>query len=206
MEHPGQTATPDASRETQERLDVYLALLRKWNRKINLVAPSTLETAWSRHFLDSAQILEMAPQGWTHWVDIGSGGGFPGMVIAVLTADEMPDRQISLIEADTRKATFLRTVARETGAGVNVIADRIEQADPQNADVVSARALAPLPRLLEYVHRHCRPGGTALLMKGAQAQSEVSEARKSWHFDLKESPSLTESQAVILEVRELRGV
>jgi 16S rRNA (guanine527-N7)-methyltransferase len=196
----------DVSRETQERLDLYLDLLSKWNRKINLVSPTTVSEAWTRHILDSAQIFALRPTGAERWTDLGSGGGFPGMVIAMLARGAGLTQTTVLIESDTRKATFLRTVARETGTPAVVLAERIERADPQNADVVSARALAPLPKLLEYVARHCDKNGTALLLKGAQAKSELSEARESWHFQLEESPSLTDSQATVLKLRELRRV
>lgn len=196
----------DVSRETLDRLEIYYELLRKWNPKINLVAPSTLAVARRRHFLDSFQLLSKAPTDWRRWVDLGSGGGFPGLVVAIAVAETHASGKVTLIEADARKATFLRAVARETDIPVSVVCERIEHASPSNADIVSARALAPLPKLLEYVSRHCRADGTALLLKGAKADSEVSEARKYWHFVLRESSSLTDSTATILEIRELRGV
>jgi len=196
----------DVSRETLERLEHYEALLKKWSRRINLVAPSTLAQAWARHIEDSAQVLAMCPGDARKWVDLGSGGGFPGMVVAILGRELFPELQVTLIESDTRKATFLRTVAREADVSATVLPQRIEEATPQNADVVSARALAPLPVLLGYVARHCRPSGTALLLKGEKAHSELSEARKHWHFKSEESQSATHKDAVILKVWELQGV
>lgn len=196
----------DVSRETLEKLDQYLGLLRKWNHKINLVSPSTLETAWDRHIADSAQLFAVRPERVDLWADLGSGGGFPGMVVAILAQQHSPGQRTVLVESDHRKAAFLRTVARETQTPVEIIAERIEAVPPLGADVVSARALAPLPKLLGYVARHCRPEGTALLLKGAQVQSELSDARKYWHFQSEESPSVTDPQAVVLKLKELRGV
>ncbi|MEM9393851.1 MAG: 16S rRNA (guanine(527)-N(7))-methyltransferase RsmG [Pseudomonadota bacterium] len=196
----------DVSRETEARLQTYYKLLRRWNQKINLVAPSTIEDAWQRHFLDSLQILDGAPEGWQTWVDLGSGGGFPGMVVAISVDQGQMERRVTLIESDQRKATFLRTVARETQTPVSILSERIEAADPLAADVVSARALAPLGKLLSLAEPHCHPEGTLLFHKGEKVQSELSEARKSWQFKVTESPSLTDPTASILKIRELRRV
>lgn len=206
MTIPSVGSSLNVSRETRDRLELYLELLRKWNPRINLVAPSTLDNAWSRHFADSVQLTHHAPEEWQSWADLGSGGGFPGMVVAILARGEKTGRKVTLVEADQRKATFLRTVARETDTPVNILADRIEKVPPLSADVVSARALAPLGKLFSYAHRHCRSGGTLLFLKGAQYKSELSDARKSWQFEVTESPSLTEPAAVILKVGDLRHV
>ncbi|MDJ0995196.1 MAG: 16S rRNA (guanine(527)-N(7))-methyltransferase RsmG [Dinoroseobacter sp.] len=194
------------SRETRERLEIYFDLLCKWNPKINLVAPSTLPDAWFRHFLDSMQLRDLAPDDWQSWVDLGSGGGFPGMVVAILAQSEKTDRSIMLVESDQRKAAFLRTVARETETPVEILAQRIEALGPLSADVVSARALAPLDKLLSYAVRHCRAGGTLLFLKGGRAKSELSDAQKNWQFEVTESPSQTDPAAVILHIKELRRV
>lgn len=194
-------AKADVSRETFEMLDTYAKLLKSWNPRINLVSKSTLDALWMRHFLDSVQVFRRIGQV-DHWVDLGSGGGFPGAVVAILAG---ADQRTTLIEADQRKAAFLRTVARET-VGFKVIAARIEEAEPQNADIVSARALAPLPLLLTYVHRHLAPGGRAILPKGRKAQEEVTEALEHWRFDCETYPSETDPNAVVLTLGEIKRV
>jgi len=196
-------ATIDVSRETKERLQIYADLLKKWNSAINLVAPSTLEGLWHRHFLDSAQIHKIAPQVLGHWCDLGSGGGFPGAVSAILALEHDPDRKTTCIESDQRKATFLRTVARETGANIVVLSERIEGALPQGADIVSARALAPLSKLLGYSKRHLSNDGTCLFLKGANYHPEVKEALENWQFALDTYPSKTNPDAVILKIGDL---
>lgn len=159
-------SAPDAvlaavSRETRERLDIYAGLLRKWQRSINLVGPRTIGDLWNRHFTDSAQLLPLIPSAETPTtrvlVDFGSGAGFPGLVLAILGAGE-----VHLIESDQRKATFLREVARATGTPVTVHAKRIEQVAPFPADVVSARALAPLNDLLGFAAPFLRPDSLCL--------------------------------------------
>ena len=118
-------AQSNVSRETLERLDVYADLLRRWTRKINLVSKGSLEGLWTRHFLDSAQLLTLAPESSVSWADLGSGGGFPGAVVAVLAAETRPDLKVTLVESDQRKAVFLRTVLRETGVAGDVLTARI---------------------------------------------------------------------------------
>lgn len=195
--------TFDVSRETREKLDAYLELLKQWNPKINLVAPRTLTQAWQRHIIDSAQIYRHIPEGATTWVDLGSGGGFPGLVVAILAQDTCPDLSVTLVESDARKSAFLRTVARTTGVKVSIKVDRIETIPPMRQDVVSARALAPLPLLLEYVHHHIAPNGTALLMKGATWEKELADADATWRFSCIPHKSETDPNAVILEVGDL---
>ncbi|MXQ08250.1 16S rRNA (guanine(527)-N(7))-methyltransferase RsmG [Alphaproteobacteria bacterium GH1-50] len=196
----------NVSRETLERLDIYESLVQKWTRRINLIAPGTLNALWSRHFLDSAQLLELAPESAETWCDLGSGGGFPGAVIAILSAERAPARSTTLIESDQRKATFLRTVSRETGVRFQVLAERIEAAEPQQADIVSARALAPLPELLPLVVRHVSASGRALLLKGAGHAVELSNALERWRFDCETHPSKTDSEAVVLNIGEIERV
>ncbi|PTW50535.1 MULTISPECIES: 16S rRNA (guanine(527)-N(7))-methyltransferase RsmG [Rhodovulum] len=194
-------AAGDVSRETSGRLSAYAVLLRKWNPAINLVARSTLDDLQTRHFDDSAQLFALCPPDARHWVDLGSGAGFPGLVIAILAADSVSDLRVTLVESDQRKATFLRTVCRDLGlATTNVIDTRIELAEPQGADVLSARALAPLPRLLDYAERHLAPGGTALFPKGARFADEIDAALASWRFDVQNHPSKTDPQAVVLKL------
>ena len=137
----------DVSRETFARLETYVGLIQKWNPRINLVSRNSLDDLWIRHIEDSLQVARAIPMP-DRWVDLGSGGGLPGLVAAILAAEESPDTRFTLIESDQRKSVFLRTVARECDLNVQVISDRIEKAKPQKADVLSARALADLTTLL----------------------------------------------------------
>ena len=192
----------DVSRETAALAD-YAAMLRKWNPAINLVSPTTLDEIETRHIADSRALAEVASAATGNWVDLGSGGGFPGMVMAICR----PDLSVALIESDRRKASFLRSVIRELGlTNATVIADRIESVDPLNAASVSARALASLPQLMAYVQRHLDPNGKAWLMKGRNWQAEVAAARHSWSFDLTAHPSSTDSEAAILEISVINHV
>ena len=196
----------NVSRETYESLSAFAELVRKWTPKINLIASSTVSDIWERHIVDSAQIYGFSPKKYAHWVDIGSGGGFPGIVMAVMGKELQPDAQFTLIESDQRKATFLRTAVRELHLNVTVIADRIEKTEPQMADVVSARALSTLSALIPLVGRHLTPDGRAILHKGKRAQEEIAEARLSWRFDLEESPSLTDLEGQVLVIQRISRV
>lgn len=190
----------DVSRETLERLDRYADLLRQWTKRINLVAPSTLPDLWHRHFLDSAQLQRFVTSG--HWADIGSGGGFPGAVLAILN----PDTQFTLVESDQRKATFLRTVARETGIAFEVKSSRVERLEPLAADRLSSRALASLDTLLAFAERHLKSDGQAIFLKGASVQSEIDQALEHWRFDCETYPSQTDPEAVILNIGDIKRV
>ena len=196
----------DVSRETLDRLIRYGDLLSKWNPAINLVSKSTLPEMWTRHFADSAQLLDIADLDDGTWVDLGSGGGFPGMIVAILAAEKRPGLLVTCVESDQRKATFLRTVARETEIDVDVTADRIETLAPLGADVVSARALAPLPALIAYANRHLAPEGIALFLKGTGQAKEIDPALASWAFHLDTVPSRTDPQSTILKLRSIRRV
>ncbi len=188
------------SRETFDRLQTLADLLSRWNPKINLVSKSTLADLWHRHFLDSTQVFDIARSARGHWDDIGSGGGFPGLVVAILATVEAPDLTVRLIESDQRKAAFLATALRETGVSAAIWAGRAELAAPLNADTVSARAVAPLTDLLAHAARLLCPTGRALLPKGANHQAEVDAALATWRFRLQKHPSTTQSGAVVLEI------
>lgn len=184
----------------EAKLSGFADLIRRWNPAINLVAPSTLDDLWNRHIADSTQLADLAPQAGT-WVDVGSGGGLPGIVVAICR----PRLAVTLLDSDARKGTFLRTCIRELDlANCRVETDRIERHPPAGADHVSARALAPMPKLVPYVVRHLRPGGTAWLMKGENWKAEVDSVKTSWHFDLREHPSRTQAGAAILELTGIR--
>jgi 16S rRNA (guanine527-N7)-methyltransferase len=191
-------AATGVSRETLGRISAYERLIAQWNPAINLVSRSSLADFWGRHALDSAQLLRLAPPGARGWLDLGSGGGFPGLVVAILAAEQRPDLRVTLVESDQRKAAFLRTVARETGTAVTVIAERAESVPPAGADVVSARALAPLDRLLPLAERHLTTSGMAIFPKGAAWRAEVNTALANWRFNLQNHASLTDPKGAVL--------
>lgn len=191
------------SDQTQQALQGFVALLAKWNPVVNLVAPASLPDAWVRHIQDSAQLLPLAGDR-RIWADLGTGGGLPGMVVAIISRETCPDRQVTLVESDQRKAAFLLEAARLYAPGTRVLAERIEQAAPLNADVVSARALAPLDRLIPLVARHMAPGGMALLPKGRGVEAELASARRAWDFAVESLPSRTDPQGAILKLTECR--
>ncbi|WP_299780000.1 16S rRNA (guanine(527)-N(7))-methyltransferase RsmG [uncultured Roseobacter sp.] len=195
----------NVSRETLDRLSCFHDLLTKWNPKINLVSKASLAEVWDRHIRDSAQMYPLADT-CRNWVDMGSGGGLPGLVITIIARELNPDLHVTMIESDMRKATFLRTVIRELGLTATVLTSRIEQTDPLDADVLSARALADLSSLLSFADHHLNPNGHALFFKGETWQKEVDEARKAWSFDLVSHTSKTNPNAAILEVREIKRV
>ncbi|MDR5652661.1 16S rRNA (guanine(527)-N(7))-methyltransferase RsmG [Ruixingdingia sedimenti] len=196
----------DVSRETFARLEAFAALVHRWNPAINLVAKSTLPHLWHRHILDSAQILGHARDDIAHWADLGSGGGFPGIIIAVLLAQDSPQTRVTLVESDQRKATFLAESSRQLGLNPVILTTRAESTRPLAADVISARALAPLPRLLPLIALHAAPQTIALLPKGAGYQQELAEAAADWRFTSTAHPSITDPKAVILELRNLTHV
>lgn len=190
------------SRETEQRLDVIVALLEKWQRTINLVAPASLPQLWTRHVADSLQLIPLAGDV-RRWVDLGSGGGFPGLVVAAVLA-ERPDADVTLVESDSRKAAFLREAARLAELPVTVLPSRIEQVAAVLApgvEVVSARALAPLPRLLELAAPFLAQGATGLFLKGQDVDNELTQAAKSWRIDAEMRASLTNGGGHVLIVR-----
>lgn len=191
------------SRETLERLEQFEALIRKWNRSINLVAPSTLDNVWTRHFIDSIQLFQFAPESATSWADLGSGGGFPGIVIAILAAEDRPSLSVTLVESDKRKAAFLTTAAHSLGLELKVYAERIESVTPLNADVLSARALTSLDGLLSYAERHLGEKGICLFPKGAAVDQELAHALEHWRFSYQKVPSATNKDGVILKIGDV---
>ncbi len=190
------------SRETEDRLVAIVALLEKWQRTINLVAPATLPTIWTRHVADSLQLVPLAGEGVRRWVDLGSGGGFPGLVVAAVLA-ERDGADVTLVESDTRKAAFLREAARIAELPATILPARIEQVAPQIAagvEVVSARALAPLPRLLDLTYPFLAQGARGLFLKGQDVDNELTESAKSWRIDAKITESLTDKGGRIVIV------
>lgn len=191
------------SRETCARLERYLQLLARWNRRINLVAPGTLESAWERHVADSAQLFELRPAGARSWIDLGAGGGLPGLPVAALAAEKAPELRVTLVEADRRKAVFLATAVREMGLDVAIEPRRIEDMAACPHDVVSARALAPLDRLCALAHRFGRPGTVFLFPKGRRLDSELTAAAARWHIRTERIASRTDPEAAVLRISEL---
>jgi len=192
---------PSMSADTEARLRGLVSALQRWNPAVNLVSRSSLPAAWSRHVLDSLQLMELAPPSARHWVDLGSGGGFPGLVVAIAALERCPDLRVTLIEADRRKATFLRETARALQVPVKVEACRIEVLDPLGADVVSARALAPLVQLWSYAERHLVPTGLGLFLKGEGHASELVEAQARFSLSIETLSSNVDAGGVVLRVR-----
>ncbi len=189
----------NVSRETLEKLDIYAKQLAKWNRAINLVAKPTLNHLWNRHFLDSAQLLEYISNNVKSWVDLGSGAGFPGLVIAIMR----PDIAVTLVESDRRKSVFLAETARACDVDVTVLTERAEKIDLK-ADVVSARALAPLTRLLSFSEQLLHPGGQSLFLKGENVENELTEANLVWHITHTKHISCVDPRGSVLSITEFQ--
>lgn len=202
---PAVTIGKDVSRETQARLNLFAALFQKWANKINLVAPSTIDELWSRHICDSLQIYALSP-GPLRWLDLGSGGGFPGVITAICLA-EIGGGWVHLVESNNKKAAFLRAALQETGARGSVHPLRIETAPDliESCDRISARALAELDVLLDFIEPWAirNPSLRAFLHKGRDYRREVEVSRRRWNLDLVEHPSVVEKESVILEVSGL---
>jgi 16S rRNA (guanine527-N7)-methyltransferase len=196
----------NVSRETFERLSKYEALLKKWNPAINLVSKSSIKDLKIRHFIDSMQIFELKPEETQTWVDIGSGGGFPGLVCAIMAKVDAPNIKFHLVESDLRKATFLRNTAREVDVQVVVHSERIEKMNSLQSDIISARALASLDKLLEFSTLHLNKSGVALFPKGASYHEEIENAKRHWDFDCKKYQSKTDPNSVILKIGNITRV
>lgn len=198
-----QDVIPGVSRETFERLEKFESEFKRWNSRINLAAPSTIDALWQRHILDSAQLAALAPDA-LQWLDLGSGGGFPGAVMAVILR-ERPGAQIELVESNNKKAAFLRSVLASLDARAKVHVSRIEQAvgKVSQPQIVTARALAPLPLLIKLSQPWLQQGATALFHKGREYAAEVEESRYAYGFDLVQHESRIDSTSRILEISRL---
>ena len=201
----------DVSRETILDLETYVGLLKKWNVKINLISRSTESDIWTRHIADSVQVFDLH----THtkedpkWFDLGSGGGLPGLVCAILAKNTaLNSTHFTLVESDARKSVFLKTVARELGLNnISVINDRIENVTGQQpADIISARALADLTRLIELTEHLSSPNTVFLFPKGRTWEKEVEDAQNKWKFESNLIKSCTASEAVVLKIKGVRRV
>jgi 16S rRNA (guanine527-N7)-methyltransferase len=194
------------SRETREKLSLLEQELRRWQAIKNLVGPGTLDRIWDRHIVDSLQLLDLAPEA-RMWLDLGSGAGFPGLVLAIAGFDR--GLKVDLVESNSRKCAFLRHVARLTGIRATIHEARLESVVPGfvgRTDVVSARALASLTKLLEWTEPLLKAGTTGLFPKGRDAEIELTEARESWTFDLKILPSRTDPEARILRITSIESL
>lgn len=187
----------NVSRETLARLETYAALLAEWSARYNLVSANSLKDVWRRHFWDSAQLAPFIPSTARTLADLGSGAGFPGLVLAELMRGRL---EVTLYEATAKKSRFLVEVAKQLDLPVAVQNVRVEDAPREIFDVVTARACAPLPRLLGHAQHFAGPGTIMLLLKGQNVEVELTEARKSWRMELRRHQSLSDASGVILEI------
>ena len=192
-------ARTGVSRETLARLKAYADILTDWNARHNLVAKSTLPDLWHRHFWDSAQLMPLIPASAKTLADLGSGAGFPGLVLAAMR----PELAVTLHEATTKKCAFLQAAADRMDVAVTIRNARLEDLSRQAFDVVTARALAPLPQLLTYAQNFVGLNGVCLFLKGQNVGSELTEAHKYWNIKASQAPSQTDPSAAIVIVREL---
>ena len=192
----------DVSRETIDNLNVYVDILRKWNKTINLVSKGSITDVWKRHILDSAQLFKFVTHDMEKWLDIGSGTGFPGLVIAILAKGRFPNLQVTLIESDKRKCVFLNEVVRELDLNVKTLSKRIEDCPPHDADVISARALTQLENLLSYFTLHGNFNCKGLFLKGKKIKTEMELVKNIDMFQIKLSASEVDETGYIIEVRK----
>ena len=191
------------SRETMEHISIFAELLQNWTKKINLISSSSVAEIWRRHILDSAQIFpDLIASDKIH-VDLGSGAGFPGLVLSILGKGQDFPIETRLIEADQRKSAFLGKVIGQLGLNARIIPKRIAEVEPISANIVTARALAPLPKLLDHTHRHLATDGRAVFLKGENAEAEIEEALDLWRFRHQKRPSCTNPKSVVLTITEL---
>ena len=194
---------PSVSRETADDFIGFEALFKKWSKAINLASPNTLETLWERHILDSVQLFKLAPQA-KHWLDLGSGGGFPGVVLAIML--KQTSGSIRLVESNSKKSAFLRNALAQFRAPGQVINARIESCyeQVQVPEIITARALASLDKLFELTEPWMTKGAKALFQKGRDYQREIDESLLNWKFDLVRHESAIETDSVILEISNLQ--
>jgi 16S rRNA (guanine527-N7)-methyltransferase len=192
----------EVSRETLQKLEEFQELVRKWSPRINLVSQTDLKDMWQRHILDSAQLVALTstPE---RWIDVGSGAGFPGIVVAILLRQQV-STPVTLVESDRRKSAFLMTVSRALDLDLKVVCQRVENLQASDATTMSARALAPLERLVGYANSHLSSDGTALFPKGRKWKNELQEAKEKWSFDCDVVQSATDSTAAILRLRNIK--
>lgn len=189
------------SRETIEKLEIYISLLQQWNKKINLVSQQGMEQVWKRHVYDSFQLIRYLDSSVKSIADLGSGGGFPGLILALST-----DIPVILIESDMRKTIFLREVLRQTKTQATVLCQRIENVNAISADVVTARALTSLTQLLEFSKNILNKNGYCLFLKGRSVNLEIEEVQKDWKINYKTFSSQTNADGVIVKINQFERV
>ncbi len=194
------------SRETFERLKVCQKLLSEWQERFNLVGKNTLDDAWNRHFLDSAQLFKFIPENAETLYDLGSGAGFPGMVLAIMAAEKTPYLNISLIESTAKKTLYLNELKKQTAINVNIVNDRIENLPSVKVDVITSRALTALDNLLGYAHRFCKASTVCIFPKGRKYAEEIELARRRWKFDCRIEDSEQSAEGKILIITNLSKI
>ena len=195
----GMLRDTNVSRETLADLATYVELLKSWNEKINLVSPDTISEIWERHISDCLQLFNLAPRNAKHCVDLGTGGGLPGLVLAI-AAKRFDGLRFSMVDSDSRKMVFVSNVVRVLGLHAEAVHGRIDDLPAMNADVVTARALAPLSKLLSFAERHRNSEGICLFLKGENADKELTAASDDWHMDVEKIKSATNPNACILKI------
>lgn len=193
----------NVSRETLANLEQFVSILKTWNARINLISRQTIDDIWARHIVDCAQIVPYLPGNNITVLDVGSGSGLPGAITAIITQEDTSMRHV-WIESDTRKCAFLHHIVTKLKLSVQVINNRIEEVEPQNADILTGRALAPLTDMLAFGDQHLRPDGTALLHKGQTYRAEIEDAKQHWNFVVNPYRSITNPDAAILEITEIK--
>ena len=193
----------NVSRETLNGFYEYESLLSKWNKKINLVSKNTLLDIWERHFLDSGQIIKHVEASGKRWVDVGSGAGFPGLVVALLLRDRKIDCDLVLVEKNPKKGFFLKEVIRKLNLSVEVVNDNIGTLEPLNADILTARAFSELNNLIEVAFRHRKKEGICLFLKGENYRIELDKTLNYWFFDYDIIDSLSSSSGKIIRVKKI---
>ena len=196
--------TFDVSRETIDRLKSYEASLYEWQKKFNLVSNASLANAWERHFCDSAQLFQYLPKKTETLYDLGSGAGFPGLVLAAIAKEKTPYLKVTLIESIKKKTLYLKNAAVIMGLEVNVINDRAENVPAKPVDVITSRAMCALKELLTYAKRFSGPKTLCIFPKGRRYKEELNEAAKLWNFDVEIKPNILDGDGVILLIRNIK--
>lgn len=196
--------TYNVSRETTNKLKAYEALVLEWNKKFNLISKSSEEHIWTRHILDSVQLCQFIDDNDFILYDFGSGAGFPAIVLAIMAEQNFPNLKVHLVESIGKKTMFLNAVKEELGLNVEIIRNRIENLNIKNVDIITSRALASLPKLLEYAKPFCQKTTKLIFPKGNNLEEEITLAEKEWKFDYKVTQSLTDLTGQILYISNVR--
>jgi 16S rRNA (guanine527-N7)-methyltransferase len=193
----------NVSRETFEKLEKYVELVLKWQKSVNLISNSTISQIWERHVCDSVQLINLMDINNNKFFDIGSGAGFPGLVLAIILQEKNPEAVVELVESDRKKCLFLNEVKRQLGLNVKISNQRIENLDDNKYDVITSRALASLDKLFDYVYRFCDLDTKLIFPKGENFEKEILDAKENWVFSCKIEVSKTNDKAVVLIIENL---